>query len=88
MINVVVEPDRRSRMLIMLQRADRPIYTVWHCPYCTNQLCEILNANVTAMSDLVATEDINNVGVGFKCNGRSFISPTGKCNTYFYFKLG
>lgn len=78
------EADRRYRVLVLLQRSDRPRYYTFHCPQCTMPVCEIVNSDVVALSDLVDMETMD-VGTGTRCNGRF---NGGHCRTWYYFTLG
>lgn len=74
------EPDRRYRLLVMLQRSDKPNYWTAHCMKCQHPLVEILNAEIEAISDLVSMEDTSNIGIGMRCPGKY-------CRYWYYFKL-
>lgn len=85
-----IEPDRRYRVLVLLQRSDREKYWTFNCPRCTMPVCEILNAEIEAISDLISIENIENVGNGVRCDGRlgrDTLGQTIKCNIWYYFKL-
>ena len=87
---IKVEPDRRYRMLVLLQRSDRPKYWTFSCPQCKAEVVEVINGEVQAMSDLVNTESLDNVGVGYRCPGRLGQDAFGKmmhCGIWYYFKL-
>lgn len=79
-----IENDRRYRVLVMLQRSDRPKYWTFYCPMCTMPVAELNNHDVIGMSDLVDL-DAAEVGlVGVRCDGRY---QGGKCRVWYYFKL-
>ena len=74
------EADRRYRVLVLLQRSDRPRYWTFHCPHCTNPLSEIVNSDVVAISD---TFDMQNTSLstnGLRCDGKF-------CRWWYYFSL-
>jgi uncharacterized protein with PIN domain len=75
------EPDRRYRILVLLQRSDRPTHWVFKCPHCATDLVEVNNAVIEALSDLVSMETPDNVTIGMRCDGRY-------CHYWYYFKLG
>lgn len=74
------EVDRRYRIMVLLQRSDRPNYWTFKCSHCGYDVREIVNAEIEAMSDLVSMEDNSNVLIGGRCNGPF-------CKYYYYFKL-
>lgn len=84
-ITVQPEQDRRYRMLILLQRSDRPRYYTWHCPQCTYPVCEIVNSEIVAVSDAMDMQNIALAGPGIRCDGRY---QGGKCRIWYYFSLG
>lgn len=83
-ITVKTEADRRYRCLVSLQRTDRPRYWTFHCPNCTMPLCEIVNAEVVDMRDLINFQNQDIIANGIRCDGRT---GHGRCNIYFYFNL-
>lgn len=78
--SVMQEPDRRYRVMILLQRSDRPHYWTFACPHCKHDVAEIMNADVEAISDIVSMENANNIGIGIRCDGPY-------CRYWYYFKL-
>ena len=74
------EPDRRYRVMVLLQRSDRPKYYTFHCPKCTQPVGDLVNAEIKAMSDLMDMNNVDNVGVGTRCDGY-------KCRVWYYFTL-
>lgn len=78
------ELDRRYRVLVILNRSERPKYWTFHCPQCKMPVSEILNAEVESISDLIDTTNINNIGLGVRCDGRYM---DDKCRIWYYFKL-
>lgn len=83
-MNNRIEADRKYRIMTLLQRADRPSYFIFHCPFCGQRLAEILNADVMALNDVIDMRSTDNVGVGMRCEGQIMGVP---CRTYVYFKL-
>lgn len=83
-VTIQTEPDRRYRCLVSLQRTDRPRYWTFHCPNCTMPLCEIANAEVSPITDIVDFSNTDNVMNGIRCNGRTGF---GRCNIWYYFNL-
>lgn len=87
---VKIESDRRYRVLVLLQRVDRPKYWTFKCFQCGADVGEVVNAEVQAVSDLVDTESVGNMIVGHRCNGRLGVDAFGKvmhCGIWYYFKL-
>lgn len=75
------EVDKRYRILVMLQRSDRPNYWVFSCPHCKHDVYELTNCEIESMSDLVAMgTNPTDVLVGSRCDGPY-------CRYYYYFKL-
>lgn len=83
------EPDKRDRTLIMLNRSERKKYWIFRCPKCTRAVCEILNGDVVAMSDLVDIDSIANFGNGVRCDGsyRDMFGHVAHCRQWYYFSL-
>lgn len=84
MIEIKVEQDRKYRVMVLCQRSDRPLYWTFHCPNCTMPLCEMLNKEIVAMSDLFDMQNINISANGIRCDGRT---GNGRCNIWYYFTL-
>lgn len=76
------EQDKRYRVLVLLQRSDRPRYYDFHCPQCQMKVCELSGSDVVAMQDVLDTSGLPLVGV--RCDGRF---QGGYCRTYYYFSL-
>lgn len=78
-IHNVPEPenDRRYRVLVLLQRSDRPKYWVFHCPNCKREIREVNNASLLGMTDSFAASEY---GTGIRCD-------TGWCRYYYYFQF-
>ncbi len=85
-ITVTPEPeqDRRYRMLLILNRSDRPRYWTFHCIQCTMPVMEIVNAEVQAISDVVDMNNLDFIGNGTRCDGRY---QNGKCGIWYYTTL-
>lgn len=77
------EQDKRYRVLVLLQRSDRPRYYDFHCPMCQMKVCELSGTEVIAMQDM-ATDITNTPLVGVRCDGRLH---GGYCRTWFMFRL-
>lgn len=84
MIEIKIEQDRRYRTMVLLQRTDRPRYWTFHCPSCTMPLCEIVNAEVVALSDLFDMQNTSIAANGVRCSGRT---GNGRCGIWYYFTL-
>lgn len=78
------EDDRKYRILVMLQRSDRPKYFLFHCQYCGRPVCELVNSEVYAVSDAMDMNNTDLVAVGIRCGGRL---NGFACQTYYYFRL-
>lgn len=76
------EPDIRYRMWVALARTDRPTNFKFHCPRCSRAVAEIVNADVTAMTDVIDMENQNNFGVGVRCDGNYETNEV--CTGHFY----
>lgn len=79
------EQDRRYRCLVVLGRSDRPTHYKWHCPRCTMPVGELINTEVTALTDMVDLANATTLGMGVRCDGRY---QGGRCNVWYYFTLG
>lgn len=86
------EQDRRYRVLVLLNRTDRPYYAKFFCPKCTMPVAELINTEVRGLSD---TQDFNNTdmnAVAVRCegrfDGRSDGSGDYHCRTWYIFSLG
>lgn len=78
--NDLVEEDRRYRILISLHRSDRPRYWTFSCPNCKADICEMVNTEIVAISDLIDMNNVDIAGPGIRCNGRY-------CRRWYYFNL-
>lgn len=73
--------DPRYRILVMLQRSDRPNYWIFNCPHCMEGVFELTNVEIESMSDLVTVgTNPNDILIGARCDGPY-------CRYYYYFKL-
>ena len=81
-IMLMQKDDKRYRVLVNLQRVDRPKYFTWHCPVCQMAVCEISGAEVTALQDVIDSSRAPLIGV--RCNGRY---QGGHCHIKYYFSL-
>lgn len=80
------ESDRRYRMLVNLQRTDRPRYWTWNCPHCQMRVAELANTEVISVTDFIDMSNPEKGLVGIRCNGRSPMG-VGRCDFWFYFNL-
>lgn len=71
--------DKRYRILVLLQRTDAPKYWTFKCSHCGSDVQEIANAEIEAMSDVVAIPG-SDILLGRRCDGPY-------CRYYYYFKL-
>lgn len=81
---VAGEPDRRYRILVLLQRSDRERYYTFNCPHCTMPVAELVNTEIIALNDLIDGHTLNNQSVGVRCDGRY---AGEKCRWWFFFSL-
>ena len=77
-------PDRRYRVLVSLQRSDRPKYWFFHCTNCGAKVCELQNQEVVALQDFYDPQNVNNGGVGIRCKGAAMGEY---CRYWWYFNL-
>lgn len=78
------EPDKRYRILVLLQRVDRPRYWSFYCTRCQYKVCELSNCEVVALNDLIDYNNTNLQVVSVRCDGRY---QGGRCDTYYAFSL-
>jgi len=78
------EPDRRYRILVSLQRSDRPRY--WHflCPNCGAKVCELMNQEIYTMTDFYDAQNLQNHAVGIRCKGAN---KGEYCRYWYYFNI-
>lgn len=77
---IPAESDRRYRVMVLLQRSDRPKYWTFNCPQCTMPVCELNGVDVIGLTDLVALGADDTGLVGVRCD-------RGSCRWWYYFKL-
>jgi hypothetical protein len=80
-----LEDDRRYRVLVLLNRLDRPATLKFHCPRCTMPVAELVNGQVTAMSDAMAMDSGDLMAIGVRCDGRF---QGRRCNVWYFYSLG
>lgn len=74
--------DYRYSMTIYLIRDKRPKYWEFHCPYCTQKVCELDGRSIMG-SDVVNNEGSSNPTMRVRCPGTS-----GKwCRMWYEFCL-
>lgn len=78
----LTEPDYRYRVGVLLQRSERPSLWTFHCPRCTMAVCELMNTEITTLTDIIDFE--SGIGNGYKCKGRY---ENGHCGIWYYFVL-
>lgn len=83
-LRITIEPDRRYRVLVTFGRSDRPRYWTFHCPNCQKPLCEIVNADIQTMTDVIDMSNLENIGNGVRCDGRF---QGRRCDIWYYFNL-
>lgn len=76
------ERDKRYRLLVRLQRSDRPRYWNFLCHNCGSKVVELQGLEVIAVDDFFDASNINNAGIGRHCKGTL---PTGQACPYTYF---
>lgn len=69
-MNMTAVPDRRYRILVLMNRTDRPRYYTFHCPFCSKPLAEITNSTVSSLSDIIDMNNTASYGVGVQCLSR------------------
>lgn len=76
--------DTRYRVLVNLQRSDRPRYWSFRCfnDGCNSKIVELQNLEVYAIDDFYDPQNINNTGIGRHCKGNL---PDGLPCPYTYF---
>lgn len=79
------EPDQRYRMLVNLVRTDRPNYWWWHCPNCQRKVGEIVNGQVLSVTDFMDMNNLDKIGVGLRCSGRTEFGR--RCDFWYYFNV-
>lgn len=84
-MEVTITTDKRYRIMVLLQRTDRPAYYDFHCPRCGKKVGELVNQEVKALSDVIHMDRGELVGV--RCDGRIF-DRGEPCRTWYYFTLG
>jgi hypothetical protein len=78
------EADRRYRCLVLLNRTDRPGVFTFHCPRCSMPVAELVNTEISALTDTMEVDNGHLLGVGVRCDGRF----QGKgCRIWWYFSL-
>lgn len=79
------EADRRYRVLVLLNRTDRPSYTKFQCYRCGYPVAELVNSEVHAMTDTMDMDNSDARAIGTRCDGRY---QGGYCRIWYYFSLG
>lgn len=64
------EADRRYRILVLMNRSDRPRYYTFFCPFCSKPLAEITNSEVHSINDIIDMNNTASYGVGVQCLSR------------------
>lgn len=78
------EPDKRYRVLVLLQRSDRPRYFTFHCMRCQMPVADLANSEVVALNDVIDFHNTTNQMVSVRCDGRY---QGGHCRTFYLFSL-
>lgn len=68
-IKIQTVPDKRYRVLVNLQRSDRPRYWNFLCMNCGSKLVELQGLEVLAISDFFDPSHVANAGIGKHCKG-------------------
>lgn len=82
------ELDRRYRTLVVLARSDRPQNHPFHCHRCMQKVAEIVNYDVSAVTDVVDMNNMDNNMVGWRCDGKYFDQTLDRmvnCRHWYYF---
>lgn len=79
------EADRRYRVLVLLNRTDRPTNFKFICPRCGYKVAELMNAEVRALSDTQNIDNLDLQTVSVRCDG---IHADGRCRIHYSFSLG
>jgi uncharacterized protein with PIN domain len=83
------EDDYRYRVMVLLVRSGTPKYYKFHCPKCQNTVCELVNADVTALTDVMDLTNLDTIGAGVRCDGSYWNgSKRVNCRTWYYFSIG
>lgn len=86
-----IEDDRRYRMLVTLERSDRPVAFTFHCPRCTRRVVELVNADITNISDISDFSNSDTPLVGHRCDGYTDAGYKDgrivhdRCHVWYYF---
>ena len=82
---VLVEQDKRYRVIVTLIRSDRPRYWNWLCVHCGSKVVELQNYDVIAVDDFYDPQNVRNAGVGKHCKG--FLPDGLPCQYSYFFRL-
>ena len=79
---VQAEQDRRYRMLVNLQRSDRPRYWKFLCVNCGSFIAELQGFEAIGLNDFYDPQNPQNASIGRHCKGTL---PTGQACPYSYY---
>lgn len=79
------QPDRKYRILVQLQRADRPRYWNFLCNNCGTKVVELQNYEILSMTDFYDPQSPTNAAVGRPCKG--YVHGQGSCPYTYFFVL-
>lgn len=74
--------DNKYKVLVNLQRSDRPRVWSFQCMNCGSKIAELMNQEVYGINDFFDPQNPNNHGIGRQCKGTA---PNGRACPYMYF---
>lgn len=66
---VTMVPDKHYGLLVTLIRTDKPRYWNFLCINCGSKIAEILNVEVTEITDFFDSQNTNNYAIARHCKG-------------------
>lgn len=83
-LSVTIEEDRRYRVLVVLERSDKPTNWKFYCIRCQMPVMELINSNVISLTDMMDMNSVENTLIGVRCDGRF---QGGRCDLWYYAKM-
>lgn len=84
---MTTQTDTKYRILVLLQRSDRPDFFSFHCPRCNMKVADLANGQMVGMTDVIDFDSRFNLGIGVPHRGR-LGDGNGFCSIIYYFTLG
>jgi hypothetical protein len=78
-------PDKRYRVLVNLQRSDRPRFWIAKCMNCGSNIADIQHYEIYSVADFYDPQSIQNAGVGRHCKGTN--DNGTPCQYSYFFQL-